>query len=714
MTYAKELRIVECLRYAEITEREERIVKAHPTTFDWLYQEDPIGLQSKPHTSLLRWLRACDGSFWISGKAGCGKSTIMKYLYQNDETMKALKIWAGEHQLVTAGFFFWHAGTLMQKSQEGLLQTLLFHVLRKCPQLVPSVCQWRWRDDPQTNDTWTYEELYKAFEVLKESDIGLARFCFFIDGLDEYSGEHTDIINTIDNLVSGSKIKVLFSSRPWVVFEQAYGESRANKLQLHEFTEGDIRCFVTEKFAEDCRFQVLKGTDRRYQVLIEQIVKKAHGVFLWVFLVTRSLRRGLVNCDTLEELNDRLESLPTDLEDYFQHMLDSTEKTYQKQAARVYQMCLAASGSIPLTTLSFFDQTELQYCLNEAIIVWTYEDIRQMRKRTKTRVMARCTDLLEVSHDRTRMDFLHRTVHDFLITRQVRELLEDRAGADFDADLHLGNAIICEIKHLSPVQLRTPFDQYEHCTSLIRSFMYNIHKLELRDNHDYLPLIDELDTVINSLRSDTIPTYTSSMPTNLAAQYPEGWIDKMAIKERLSLYLSREKQLGRLDKNTRFAGRPPLDVVLRPHRDAFSYSSAPNLSLQQLKFFLEIGMDPNARYENSTVWGLFLRDLKQNPYGDEEGISGRELSQVIECLLVAGANPDTASKEGGLTDILSVYCKAEDVKHIEELSLRMQAQNVRESYDSNARSELIKPHTLAQTPQKHGLRRATKWFTARH
>ena len=713
ISYARELKIVESLRYAEITEREERIIKAHPTTFDWLFQETRVNPQGRPHPSLLSWLRTSSGSYWISGKAGSGKSTFMKYLCQNDETIKALQVWAGEHQLVTASFYFWHAGTLMQKSQQGLLQTLLFHILRKCPQLVSSVCQLRWQQNFQLIDTWTYEELYKAFQVLNKSDVGSKRFCFFIDGLDEYSGEHSDLIHTINNLVSGSKIKVLFSSRPWIVFEHAYGGDPAKKLQLHEFTEGDIRCFVVEKFAEDRRFQELKGTDRRYQGLIETIVKKAHGVFLWVFLVTRSLRRGLVNCDTLKELNDRLESLPTDLEDYFQHMLDSTEKTYQKQAARIYQMCLSALGSISLTTLSFFDRTELQFCLNEEMLVWTTDDIQQIRKNTKTRVMARCTDLLEVSQDRTDMDFLHRTVHDFLITRQVRELLEDRAGADFDADLHLGNAIICEMKHLSPVQLRTPFDQYEHCTSILRSFMYNIHRVELRDNHDYLPLVDEVDMVIDSLRGDTVPTYTSSVPTNLAAQYPKGWVDKMAVKERLLLYLFREKQLGRLNKNTRYAGRPPLDIVLRPHRDAFFCSSAPSLNIQLVRFFLETGMDPNAHYENSTVWALFLQDLKQNPYAEEGGISSRELSEVLECLLLAGANPDRASKEGEFSDIISIHCKVDDAKHVEDLRLRMQNQRSSKSSDNDASPDLVKTPDLARNPQKNGFRRVSKWLSKR-
>ena len=336
----------------------------------------------------------------------------------------------------------------------------------------------------QLAESWTQEELYKALKLIRENDLEMTRFCFFIDGLDEYKGEHTDIIDTVNNFVHGSDIKVVFSSRPWVVFEQIYGDNKLNKLQLHEYTEDDIRRFVTDKFAEDSRFQDLQGSDHRYEALIEQIVKRAHGVFLWVFLVVRSLRRGLVNCDTLDELHARLHTIPTELEEYFRNMLDSTEKMYHKQAARIYQMCLSASGGVPLTTLSFFDQTDSKFCLTAETNVWTNEDILEIRKKTRTRVMARCPDLLEVSVDRVNVGFLHRTVQDFLTTREVQELLEDRAGSNFDADLHLGNAIICELKHPPTIQLRTELWHCKHSEPLIERLLYSIRKLELRSNQD--------------------------------------------------------------------------------------------------------------------------------------------------------------------------------------------------------------------------------------
>ncbi|MCJ1453992.1 hypothetical protein MMC28_004342 [Mycoblastus sanguinarius] len=714
MAHTKELRIVESLRFKEITERVERIAEAHPKTFDWLFEESQLNFKNRPKASILKWLRASSGIYWVNGRAGSGKSTLMKYFHRHEKTLAALETWAGEKQLVTSSFFFWHAGTEIQKSQQGLLQTLLYYVLRRCPQLAPSVCPSRGQGFSRVSDPWTPEELRRAFTLLKQNNVGMTRFCFFIDGLDEYEGDHTEIINIINDFVTGSDIKVCFSSRPWQVFENAYGDNLGHQLQLHELTEGDIQRFVTEKFAEDWRFQELRGTDCRYGALVMRIVHKARGVFLWVFLIVQSLRRGLTNCDTIDELYERLQALPADLEEYFQHMLDSVEKIYHQQAARIYQMCLSTSGSLSLTTLAYFDKKDPNFCLTEERYVWNDTEIRRKRKRTRTRVMARCTDLLEVSRDLISVDFLHRTVHDYLKTRQVHDLLGERAGTNYDADLHLNNAVICELKHLPPNRLCTPFDQFEHCTALVRCFMYHTHNMELRSNQEYLPLLGELDKTVKALQGENIPTYSSGTPTNLAAQYPEGWVVVLAIKERLLMYLAREKQIGILKKNDNFIGRPPLDIVLRPHQDTFPYSTPPSISPQLVTFFLELGADPNASHQNSTVWALFLEDLNHDSTLDSGGVTSHKLVEVLEALLAAGADPGCSLLEQNFAEILSWYCTVEDAKHIEKLRLRLQTQQIQKDRANAVSNGEAIPPKLAQKAQQRGFRRATKWFAKRY
>jgi hypothetical protein len=106
----------------------------------------------------------------------------------------------------------------MQNSQEGLLQTLLFQVLKQCPNLVTNACPNRWDDNEYSTYTisehWGCSEFFRALDVLAGLKELSMRFCFFIDGLDEYGGEHTDIIRIIQSLAASPSIKFCVSSRP--------------------------------------------------------------------------------------------------------------------------------------------------------------------------------------------------------------------------------------------------------------------------------------------------------------------------------------------------------------------------------------------------------------------------------------------------------------------------------------------------------------------
>ena len=80
-----------------------------------------------------------------------------------------------------------------------------------------------------------------------------------------------------------------------------------------------------------------------------------------------SLRRGLTNSDTISELQTRLRILPTELEEYFQHMLDSVEKLYHKQAARIYLMRLSSPGELRIIIASYFDEEDPYLALKARI-----------------------------------------------------------------------------------------------------------------------------------------------------------------------------------------------------------------------------------------------------------------------------------------------------------------------------------------------------------
>lgn len=133
---AIQVRILEGLQYPTMTNRYEKILDAHPETFEWAFRETKSG--NLPWSSLPNWLRSSGGVYWISGKAGSGKSCLMKQIFDEPRTRRYLEKWAGkEAPMCLATFFFWNSGTPEQKSQIGFLRAILFQVLEQHPDLIP-------------------------------------------------------------------------------------------------------------------------------------------------------------------------------------------------------------------------------------------------------------------------------------------------------------------------------------------------------------------------------------------------------------------------------------------------------------------------------------------------------------------------------------------------------------------------------------------------
>ncbi|EXL64835.1 hypothetical protein FOPG_18920 [Fusarium oxysporum f. sp. conglutinans race 2 54008] len=88
--------ILNRLWFRKIHERRETVADAHLDTLKWaLY---PPKDEAHWH-DLSQWLRqpSTHEVYWISGKAGSGKSTLMKYLYTQERTRKLLKQWSNVH-----------------------------------------------------------------------------------------------------------------------------------------------------------------------------------------------------------------------------------------------------------------------------------------------------------------------------------------------------------------------------------------------------------------------------------------------------------------------------------------------------------------------------------------------------------------------------------------------------------------------------------------
>jgi hypothetical protein len=381
------------LRFPEMEERCERIAKAHHKTFEWLYH-DPI-------VNFGHWLQMESTHYWITGDPGSGKSTLMKFIREDQRTQDCLTKWAAPKKLVTATFFFWKTGTQMQMSQRGLLQSLLFEVLSQCQDVVARVFPAHWEAyilfGCPINEYWTDRELEHAFKRFLEQTSSIVKLCLCIDGMDEFRGDPIDLIGLFKNILcSPYQVKLCVSSRPWVVFEAAFGQFR--KLSLQDLTRPDIQHFVTSRLCAHPIFHQMQQREPQCAIqLRDGIVLKASGIFLWVELVLRSLLAGLTYGDRISDLKRRLDSLPPELDDLIMKILSSLDSFYFEQAAQLFQLVRASLSPPTLLSLYLADEEKPRFYAQCEKRCLTYEEMKFRVETMRRRITSRCKGLLEMA-----------------------------------------------------------------------------------------------------------------------------------------------------------------------------------------------------------------------------------------------------------------------------------------------------------------------------
>lgn len=118
----KQMRM-ECLRslkFAESVKRANDISEPSENTLGWLSEEE---------VGYTKWLEQDRGIYWVGGKPGSGKSTLMKEMASQYHEKYSKK------GSVTATHFFDDRGTFLERSFEGFLKSTLEQFMRQEPLL---------------------------------------------------------------------------------------------------------------------------------------------------------------------------------------------------------------------------------------------------------------------------------------------------------------------------------------------------------------------------------------------------------------------------------------------------------------------------------------------------------------------------------------------------------------------------------------------------
>ena len=709
--------VLDSLHFPQIGERKDHILKAHKETYQWILEPKQGGIQR--WDDFISWIRASSPEsriYWVHGKIGSGKSTLLRFLDDNLSLLKHTSPWAKDATVLQANCFIWNAGNKLQKSATGFYRTLLAQLFEQTPELIPQVVgQKRWQTARLVGNhviEWTDSELQECLREYILCATRSKKVFLLVDGLDELEGNdeaREDLIDLLVALAINKNVKICLSSRPWNIFQDAFGS--CPQLRLEDLTYNDISLYVREQLFSNKRFHKLMQYDTiAAEGLVASLIYKAAGVFLWVRLVVKQLLRGLRDGDSIGALSKKVEEIPAGLDDFFMRLMESIEPQNRKEASELLQLALydedefVSLHSNYLLDFSFIEEGKPDFALEPSYSFSGLDFVNTgamafRLESTMRKLNSRCMGLLEchgdvdqyfnlndsqkrndressTTTDRRYMidaveslddfevfpianmivDFLHRSLRDFLITPKVQALLHSYTQGPYDARMFFRNARLVQLLALNHVGAN-----HDVAIGLASYILSTLTVADYRETPSAAGVATLMQPVIENLvRFPAIGEAYWYLSCTLSTWHDESsTFLTLAIDFGLNSYI--RAHLTRQSVQTK-KGRPVLDYVLRPRFGNARGTGCVGSQMPDSAFLdavLGFGADPNQCYKGVSIWALFLSSIADS-FGesipDTSSINVCAYSEALRIMIQNGA--DVLLPKSWLSDVgyFEEYC----------------------------------------------------------
>lgn len=407
--------ILRSLAFPQMLDRRENVEPCHTNTCQWIL--DLEAYQS--------WRSGSRGLLWIKGKPGAGKSTLMSFLHGELNSSQ------NRNHGIKLGFFFTAQGAEMQRTPRGMLRYLLHQIFDRDTTVRPQIREiykqryrhgeWEW---PQG----VLEELLAGVILASASRQQVA---IFVDALDETGAESAQQLAAYFNRLldraakNNAAIRICISCRHYPIIGSV--QAQAMEICVEQHNHRDIATYINDMLDE---IDVDPSEDMK-QMLMEQLIQQANGVFQWVRLIMPLImpliRQRILEGESFDDIYYWLfKGLPAKLEDAYMSILnDMIEVRNLEQSFLLFQwVCLAKR---PLTMI------EMRYALvgNNAQITrtpktWekTYGFV-ESDERMERRIKALSGGLVQVvpseASNKT-VQAIHQSVNEFLRAKGLAAL----------------------------------------------------------------------------------------------------------------------------------------------------------------------------------------------------------------------------------------------------------------------------------------------------
>ncbi|OAL23237.1 hypothetical protein AYO22_06287 [Fonsecaea multimorphosa] len=414
---------IKSLRFDQIDSRHATIKTAHAKTCRWFLKKS--GYQD---WLALERLSEHNGFLWIKGKAGTGKSTLMKYIYANAKKTML--------EATVISFFYNARGEDLEKSTEGMYRSLLLQLLEDRPELeriLDVLPRPLLSETGEFEGQWQLETLKNTFQAAVRS-LGSRTLVLFVDALDECREDDVrDMVaffETLSQEAVQSKIQLhtCFSSRhyPYISVDKCV----ELVLENQEGHQDDLAHYL--------QTELKIGKSQRSEKIKNEVLQRANGIFLWVVLVVRILQKEF-DRGRVHALQKRLNEIPDGLDKLFEDILTRDARNsddlllclqwilFAKRPLKREELYFAMLAGNEPDQLTAWDPSETTTDVMDRFILDCSKGLAELTK-TKNQTV----------------QFIHESVRDYLLKGKGLVHLQRPLESDFEGLSHEKLKLCCQ------------------------------------------------------------------------------------------------------------------------------------------------------------------------------------------------------------------------------------------------------------------------------
>ena len=401
---------------------------------------DYLGLVDRPNTDLtainhhqtegscswltdsplfLKWQQGLDDSpkcYWLSGEPASGKSTLAGHVVRYLDECNC-----------DVSYFFFNDSNSRKSKVAKLLCSLAWQMALSnitVREKLLAMCE-EGITISHTDEVSIWRNLFTT--LILRTELRQPQY-WVIDALDECAN-YAALFPFLNKIEEQFPLRIFLTSRPSLTVERLFQRENVAKIASSitlEASLGDIKLFLEEHAS-----YLLAESEEERQQLVQLVLDKSNGNFLWTALVVKELEDAI----SKEQVREILTSVPKEIGNLYSQILRNVMATpkYGVISKAILRWTLCASRPLLVEELK------------EALKLDVGETLSQLDKT----IGSICGNLVSVDTE-SRVKIAHQTVREFLFQEEAtHEFAMDRA------EEHARIADIC-LEYLCGDELRPP------------------------------------------------------------------------------------------------------------------------------------------------------------------------------------------------------------------------------------------------------------------